>query len=526
MKSVFLSFVGVIVAVLSASTAMAADDVAQKGGTFVVATTLGELDSYDCHGATSLSSLYRLAPHYSTLLKVDAERFPEIVGDLAESWKVSQDGRTYEFRLHPNVAFHDGSALSSADIKATYERLRNPPEGVVSARRDQLRDVIAIETPDPRTIVFRLSKPNASMLTMFASPWNCVYSAKKLAEDSRYYVRNVMGTGPFRFVRHDAGAEWLAERSDKYFIKGLPRLDGIRIQNMTATAAVNAMSAGQLHMILGSVTEAEAERVVSMRGDKVRMTGPINSMTLFAVALNTTRPALSDVRVRRALNLAIDRRAGSEQLRRITYVSGFGGFLRSGSAFARSDEELKNVSGYKPDMAANRAEAKRLLAEAGHSDLTLTYINRQAWAPLGIFLIDQWRQIGVTVNQEIPEPKLFFERSRNGNFDVALDAFAIYADEPELQLSRLVSFSKNPPNISRLDDSEYDELYERQLRATDANERKKIVRQIEDRIYERPSIMPLFWLRRYSVEDVGVQGTYENPSFYTGLDHAKVWLRK
>lgn len=507
---------------LTAASASAAEP--KRGGTFTFATTLGEVDSYDCHGATSLSSLYRLAPHYSTLLKIDDVKFPEILGDVAESWKVSPDGKKYEFKLRKGVMFHDGSTLTSADVKATFDRLVNPPEGVVSARREQLKDIGAIEAPDANTVVFNMKQPNAAMLTMFASPWNCIYSAKKLAEDPRYYTSNVMGTGPFKFVKHDRGAEWIAERFDKYFVKGMPYLAGLRHLNMTSTAAVNAMAAGQIDAIHGSVTEADVERVLASRGaDKVNAIGPINSMTLFTLAINTEKPYLNDPRVRKALSLAIDRRGGSEQLRKVTYVSGFGGFLRTGSPFARSDEELAKAPGFRPDMAANRAEAKKLLAEAGQSNLKFTFMNRGAWAPLGIFLIDQWRQVGVTVEQEIPENKLFFERSRSGNFDIALDAFAIYADEPDLQLSRLVSYSKNPPNISRMNDAVYDELYEKQLRSTDLAERKKIVRQMEDRILEQPTIAPLFWLRRYGVMSKEVRGYDILPSFYTGLDLANVW---
>lgn len=510
----------------AATAAAAAEDAPRKGGVFTFSTTIGEIDSYDCHGSTSLAALYRLAPHYSTLLKIDQANFPQIVNDVAESWKASPDGKKYEFRLKQNVLFHDGSMLTSADVKATYEKIRNPSEGVISARREQLHDIASIETPDARTVVFTLSKPNAAMPSMFASPWNCVYSAKKLAEDPRYYARNVMGTGPFKFTKHDAGSEWTAERFDKYFIKGLPHVDGLRHLNMSSTAAVNAMAAGQLHTNVSSMTEAEIERITLARGDQVKTIGPLNSMTLFTIAFNTSKPPFNDARVRQALNLAIDRRAGAEQLRKVTYVSGFGGFLRSGSEFARSDEELKLVPGFRPDMDANRAEAKRLLAEAGQTNLKFTFLNRQAWPALGIFLIDQWRQIGVTVAQETPENKIFFEKERSGNYDVGLDFFAIYADDPELQLSRLVSFSKNPSNISRLEDPGYDELYEKQLRSTDAAERKKLVRQIEDRVLNEVPIAPLFWLRRYAAHAPEVQGYYVTPSFYTGLDFATVRLAK
>ncbi len=99
---------------------------------------------------------------------------------------MSDDGLTYRFALVPNVRFHDGSPLTSADIKATYERLRNPPAGSPAPRKALFDDISSIETPDPATVVFQLKQRNVSMLTVLANPWNCIYSAAKLASDPTY----------------------------------------------------------------------------------------------------------------------------------------------------------------------------------------------------------------------------------------------------------------------------------------------------------------------------------------------------
>ena len=127
-----------------------------------------EPPNYDCHAQTSFAFIHPVRPHYSTLLKFDAANYPKIVGDLAESWTVAKDGLTYTFKLRRGVKFHDGSAFSSEDIKATYDRIRKPPPGVLSVREEGYADISVIETPDPQTVVFRLKKPNASMLSNFA----------------------------------------------------------------------------------------------------------------------------------------------------------------------------------------------------------------------------------------------------------------------------------------------------------------------------------------------------------------------
>ena len=111
-----------------------ADTVPKAGGWLKFAVTV-EPDNYDCHAAVSFAFLHPIAPHYSTLLKFNAANYPEIVGDLAESWTASPDRLTYTFKLRPNVFFHDGTRLTSVDIKASYERIVHPPANVVSARQ-------------------------------------------------------------------------------------------------------------------------------------------------------------------------------------------------------------------------------------------------------------------------------------------------------------------------------------------------------------------------------------------------------
>src|SRR6478672_9276328 len=89
----------------------------KRGGTLNFAVS-AEPPNYDCHANSSFAFIHPVRPHYSTLLKFDPENYPKIIGDLAESWTVAKDGLTYTFKIRQNVKFHDGSTLTSADIKA------------------------------------------------------------------------------------------------------------------------------------------------------------------------------------------------------------------------------------------------------------------------------------------------------------------------------------------------------------------------------------------------------------------------
>jgi peptide/nickel transport system substrate-binding protein len=111
-------------------------------------SVVAEPPNYDCHGSTTFALIHPIAPHYSTLVKFDGKEYPKVIPDLAESWTVSSDGMTYTFKLRSGVKFHDGSPLTSEDVKASYDRIINPPQGVVSIRKAYYSD-LDVSTPDP-----------------------------------------------------------------------------------------------------------------------------------------------------------------------------------------------------------------------------------------------------------------------------------------------------------------------------------------------------------------------------------------
>ena len=191
--------------------------------------------------------IHPISPHYSLLLKFDPENYPKIIGDLAESWTVSGDQKTYTFKIHKGVKFHDGSILTARDVKASYDKIIFPPPGVVSLRKTLYSAVEKVEVPDDYTVVFRLKWPSASFLGSLASPFNYIYKADILAKDPNWYEKNIMGTGPFKFVEHVAGSHWVGKRNEDYFVKGRPYLDGYRAIFIKDTGArVAAVRGGRV----------------------------------------------------------------------------------------------------------------------------------------------------------------------------------------------------------------------------------------------------------------------------------------
>ncbi len=152
-----------------------------------------------------------------------------IIPDLAHSWEIAKDGKTYTFFLRKGVKFHDGAELTSADVKATFNRIIRPPKGISIPRTPLFATVSEVNARDQYTIEFKLAEPRPVNFIMgaFASGWNIIVR-KKTLEDHNYNLRDVNnypGTGPWRHVKRVDKEVWVMEKNPDYWNEGLPYLD-------------------------------------------------------------------------------------------------------------------------------------------------------------------------------------------------------------------------------------------------------------------------------------------------------------
>ena len=516
----------ILVSVALLGTGLCAAETGKRGGTLAFAV-VAEPANYDCHASQTFALLHPVSPMYSYLVKYDSSQGGKIVGDLADSWTVSADGLVYTFRLHDHVTFHDGSPLTSADVRATFERIANPPPGIVSLRKSTMQDIAGIEAPDPLTVVFRLKTINASMLDNLASPFNCVYSAAKLQEDQRFPEKNILGSGAFQFVEYVHGTYLAAKRYDGYFRPGLPYLDGYKAYFVKSNNVVPGMLGGQFDVEFRGRTPSERDRLLDAPGSErwVVQEGPW--ATLNIVIFNTSHKPFDDARVRRALSLAIDRWGGNEALSKITFVKHTGGFLRPGYAYALPEQELVQFPGYAHDIEKSRAEARRLLQEAGLPHLAFKLHNRtvgEPYTPVGIFLIDQWKRIGVTVEHSQVETSPYFGNLVDGAFDVALYPVTVPADEVTAQFQSYLTNTLSPISYSRHTDTTLDALWEQQTRTLDPAQRKEIVHAFERRLLTENYCLAINWWQRIVVHHRKIKGWHFSPSHFQGQDLTEVWL--
>ena len=498
-----------------------------KRGGILNYAVVAELPTTDCHAATTFAMVHPVAPQYSTLLKFTGPHDKlAIVGDLAESYEQSKDGLTYTFKLRKGVKFHNGQDFTAADIKATYQRIWQPPEGVVSARKALHAAIASIDTPDPFTVIFKLAQVDMSLLLQFASPFNCVYSAAELAKDQQYPAKTVMGTGAFQFVEYVKCSHWVGKRFEQYFQPGKPYLDGFKAYIVKGTAVVAGLQGGQFDAEFRGRSPAERDQLVEAMKDNITVTeGPW--ITNINLVVNNERKPFDDVRVRQALSLAIDRWGGSVNLGKISLIKDVSGTFRPGASWGLPLAELEKIPGYWRDIEKSRAEARRLLAEAGVPNLKLKFLNRQLgqpFQPAGIYAVDQWRRVGIQAEHAELETKLYFDVLAKGDFDVAVNNISDFADDPSAQFNTLLSKKTSAISYARHSDDKLDVLFADQAKEVDPVRRLKLVNEFERHALTQAYSFPLLWYQRIVANHKKVKGWDLQPSHFAGQTLVDVWL--
>jgi peptide/nickel transport system substrate-binding protein len=368
-----------------------------------------------------------------------------------------------------------------------------------------------------------------SFLEKVASPFNWIYKAEILARDPRWYERNVMGTGPFRFIEYVRGSRWIGRRYDDYFERGKPYLDGYQALFISnRSAMMGALRSGQALIEFRGVSPAERDDLTRFLGDRVQVQeGPW--LCNLIVAFNTKKKPFDDPRVRRALSLAVDRWGGSRALSQLAFLGPVGGLMRPGSEFATPEAELTKLAGYSRDIQQSRAEARRLLREANVPDgFAFGLLNRNIQMPYeagGVYLVDQWRQIGLNSQHVQVETAKYLADLRAGAYDAGVDFACDFIDDPDVQLAKFVSSDVSPANYGGYIDRQLDLMYFQQSRTADRAKRLQIVRQFEKRLLnDQVYAFYVLWWQRIIPHWRRLQGYKVTTNHYVEPDMAEYWL--
>ena len=525
--------VGTIAAAALTAGAISGAAAQKSGGTlnFVVGS---KIPSYDGHIETTFGMIHPIRPFYSLLIRVNPDNPSsptDFVCDLCEG-KVpepTEDGTLYTFKIRKGVKFHDGTPLTAHDIVATYNKIIFPPAGVASSRKAFFRMVEKVSAPDDHTFVMKLKFPSGAFIPALATPFNFIYAKKDIEKGMTWHKTNINGSGPFMFVQHQPGAFVEGKKNPNYYHEGKPYLDGYKALSAPKMALrLQAIRGDRAAIEFRGFPPKARDDLVRALGDKITVQESDWNCVLMITPNHSKKP-FDDVRVRKALSLAIDRWGGSKYLSRIAIVKTVGGIVFPKHPFAATPEELSKLVGYDKDIAKSRAEAKRLLKEAGHPNLSFTLNNRgvdQPYKVVGTWLIDQWAKVGLKAKQQVnPSPVFYDILRKKKNFDVSIDFNCQSVINPIADVSKFLPTSG--ANYASYKDPKMDEIYDRLLRSGSADEQRTIVRELETRIFnEKASQAITLWWYKINPHRSYVKGWKIAPSHYLNQSLENIWLDK
>jgi peptide/nickel transport system substrate-binding protein len=506
----------------------------KRGGTLTYMIPADAPPSFDAHRETTYATIHSAAPYYSVLIRVPPDNpasTTEFVCDLCTEMPTPTDsGKTYTFKIRDGVKFHDGSKLTAQDVALNWKFIVKPPQGVASARQSFYEMVDSVEAPDDSTVVFKLKYATTAFLPALADPYSWIYKKEILEKDPHWFEKNIMGSGPFKLVKYEVGQSITGERNKDYYHKGLPYLDGIiGIFAEKQSVRTDALRADRGSIEFRGLPPSARDQLTKELGDKIWVQDSDWNCGNILTPNHQKKP-FDDVRVRRALALAIDQWKGAPALSKIANVRTVGGIVFPGSPLAATKAELEPMPGYWPDIDKSRAEAKRLLKEAGAEGLKFELLNRNVDQPykfVGTWAIGEWKKIGLQVEQKVVPTGPWFSNMRAGTFDVAMEANCQSVVNPVLDTGKYLPHKVFPDNYGYYDDPKSIELYEKMQTETDPAKQRVAMRAYEKHTLDTEvhEIVLPYWYRIVMGRSY-VKGWKISPSHYLNQDLANIWLDK
>ncbi len=295
----------------------------------------------------------------------------ELEPDLAESYTVSDDGLTYTFKLRDGVKFHNGRAMTSADVKYSFERAVNPATqspgggyfGMIAGYDDvaggKATELSGIATPDDKTVVFTLSRADATFLHLMAINFGYIVPKEDVEAAGADWGKKPVGTGAFKFVEWVPGQNIKLERNKDYFRAGVPSLDNITFEfGQDPTVAVLRLKKGEIDIVGDGIPPAQFTELMADIANKDLIAEGEQLHTGY-VTMNVTQPPFDNVKVRQAVNMAINK----ERIVRLINN-------RAGPASQALPPAMPGYNAENQGYPYDPEGAKKLLAEAGVGEIS------------------------------------------------------------------------------------------------------------------------------------------------------------
>ena len=503
-------------------------DQPKQGGTFHVSVTDDPFDYDMSLTGSSNTNPYIIKLSYNSLMRKkvgpDIGYGQSVIEPaLVESWEVSPDAKSYTFHLRKDLKFANippvnGRALTSADVKFSYEYMArtgaysNIPAGQFTYLFEGMQP---IETPDANTVIVKFKDGFAPFLNYAGSSDN-VIMPKEIFDADGNFKNRIAGSGPFQLdvAASQKGSSWIMKRNPTYFEPGRPYVNEVKfliiVDDATRRAAFQSKQIDYITTTDFRIAD-EIKKVAPNAAEQVFTTSP------YRLDLNFKRPPLGDLRVRKAVSMALDRDEMVKVLQ-----GGRGGWALASSNI-RSDlftqDQVKSVIKYDPEGA------KKLLTEAGFANgfkvELLSGETETATKPAQ--LIQAYlKKVGIDATLKPVNSTESATRRRARDLDILFLTEAQYSDldgSLHLMVSPTGAF-----NYGSVDDPKINELLAAQRREVNPEKRNDLLRQLIRYENETATLIPTIWMNLYVYTQPHVRDFYQNADYRSQGIIDRVWL--
>ena len=486
---------------------------------------LSEPKDLDPHVVTGVTEHNILAALLEGLVAEDPKTLMPVPG-VAERWDISNDGRTYVFHLRKDARWSNGDPVQARDFVFSYKRILSPALGSSYAymlfclenaeafnKKELDFDQVGVEASNPHTLRLKLSEPTPYFLSLLNHfSWFPVHPPTILAGGAIDAIgstwtkpESYVGNGPFVLETWESGKKIVVVKSDTYWDRATVRLNRIVFHPIgDHKIEERAFQSGQLH-ITGTVPIDRVRHYQARSPERLRLDPYLGT---YYYHFNVTRPPLDDVRVRRALAMAIDR----EQI--VQYVT------KAGEAPAHYFTP-PDTAGYTARAAipSDLDAARRLLAEAGYPGgqgfpkLEILYNTSEAHARIAQAIQEMWQKnLGITIGLLNMEWKVYLATVQSGQYDIGRAGWIGDYVDPNTFLDLWITGGGN--NRARWSNAEYDRLLAETAKTQDREQRYELFQQAETVLMTETPIMPIYFYRSKSLIQPSVRGWHP-----TLIDH-------
>jgi peptide/nickel transport system substrate-binding protein len=513
------------------SQAPAAPATPRAGGSLNVMLREDLSPGFAIHETSTIGTVFPASPCFNNLVYFDPlkpkESVDTIIGELAEKWSWQDNYRNLVFFLRKDVRWHDGKPFTSKDVKFTFDMVREAPDAAgklrLNPRKDWYANVDAIEAPDAYTVVFRLKRPQPSLIMMLASGYSPVYAAHI---PPTQYRNTCVGTGPFRVKewRHGEFLEYV--KNPDYFVKGRPYLDGLRYiiikERGTRTAALQA---GQLDMAQpGETTKAAAEQ---LKAAVPKMTfQQFSTNVTDNIIMNMKKPPFDNPKVRLAVSYAIDRRGLIQAVHGGSANLGAAMAPRPHGVWGLAEKDLLALPGY-GKAADMKAQARTLLAEARitpQNPLKVEMVTRAIaiYVDMASFVINELKQVGIEATLKQVETAQWHPMATRGDYQIGANLTGLGPDDPDANFYENFACG-SPRNYGGYCNEQVMKMIEQQSQEIDPRKRLALVWAIQKKLEEDAARPVLDWRMDYFAMWPHVKNMIPHQSIYNFGRMQEVW---